>query len=361
MKILDLYIIKKFLGTFFFAILILSAITVAIDVSERIDDFVEKKAPFQSIIFDYYATFLPHIWSMIFPLFVFIAVIFFTSQLAYRSEIVAILASGISFYRILFVPYFLAATLLFGAQLYLNHYFIPNGNKTRLAFEAEYIRNKKVTYTKNIHAQLTPSVYAYIETYTNRDSSGTNFTIEKIENRQLLYRLNAATAKWNTPKKRWELKNCQIRTFNANKTETLENRPQIDTIFADFTPVELQKQVQFKEAMTTPELNAFIEKETAKGGSGIEFYLVEKFRRTATPFATFILTAIGMAIASRKSRGGTGYHIFLGVAISATYIILLQFSTTFATKSNFSPMLSVWLPNIFVGILSLFIIKAAPK
>jgi len=304
-------------------------------------------------------SFIPYIVFLLSPLFVFISVIFFTSKLAYRSEIIAILASGISFYRILFVPYFISASLLVGLQLYANHYLVPNSNKTLREFENLYIKKNYVNRDKNIHLQIEKDTYVYVGSYNNNDSLATNFTLEVIEDKKLLYKLAAKKAKWNNKEKAWSLTKFQARRVNGMKEHFREGE-KMDTII-NLHPSDFDRRVTQKEALTTPELTTFIAKERQKGAPFLEFYLVEQHRRSAIPFATFILTIIGLAIASRKVRGGMGFHIFIGIALSSAYIVLLQFSTTFATQGNLSPLLGVWLPNIFFGILSIYLLWKAPK
>lgn len=360
MKKLDAYIIQKFLGTFFYAILLFAAISVVMDVSEHINDFLEKEAPLKLIITEYYFNFVPFILSLLFPLFVFIAVIFFTSQMAHRSEIVAMLAGGINFYRILMVPYFISATLLVIIQLFGNHYIVPNSNKNRLIFEAEYIRNKKTINERNVHMQIGKNNYVSFESYTSRDTSGRQFTLEQYDDKNnLLYKLSAERIKWNNALKKWHIDNYYVRTIDSLK-ENIQTGFNLDTTI-NLNPKDFEEQVKYKETMTTPQLNLFIEKEIKRGASFIEYYYVEKYRRTAIPFATYILTAIGLAIASRKTRGGMGLHILLGVAISSIYIILLQFSMTFATNGNLSPLISVWIPNIIFTFVAIYLLYNAQK
>ncbi len=359
MKKLDAYIIKKFLGTVLFTVLLFIMIAVVIDLSERIDDFIEKGAPFNLIVNNYYANFIPHIVFLLSPLFICIAVIFFTSKLASRSEIIAILASGVSFYRLLFVPYFISAAILVGIQWYANHYWIPNANKERLEFESQYIRKRYVSRDRNIHIQIDPKTFIYMETYNNRDSIGRNFTLERIVNRQLEYKLTAGKIQWDGEKGKWKLSDYYDRSIDGLKEKITEGE-KLDTTF-NFLPSDFERKIRYKEAMTTPELTAFINKEISKGAPFVEFYEVEKHRRNAVPFATFILTIIGLSIASRRSRGGTGFHIFAGIALCAAFIIFMQFSTTFATKGNLSPLLSVWIPNIIFAILSIYLLLTAPK
>ncbi|OWY23977.1 YjgP/YjgQ family permease [Sphingobacteriales bacterium UPWRP_1] len=359
LKIIDRYIITKFLGAFVFTVLLFAAVAVSIDLSERIDDFLEHNAPFWGVITGYYLNFIPFIIFFLSPLFIFIAVIFFTSRLASRSEIIAILASGVSFYRLLFVPYLIASVILVALQLYANHFFVPNANKKRFNFEDMYVKKKTSSSNKNVHMQIAPDTYIYVETFNNRDSTGRNFTLEKIANKQLSYKLSAKNIAWKDSTQSWQLNNYMAHSFNGLK-ETVRHGDKTDTVF-NLKPADFQKKVNLKEAMTTPELAVFIEEEKIKGAPFIEFYQVERYRRTAVPFATFILTIIGFSIASRKVRGGIGLHLFAGIAISSAYVLLLQFATTFATNGNLSPILSVWLPNLLFGVFSIVLLLRAPK
>lgn len=359
MKKLDKYIISKFLGTFFYTIILFSAVSVVIDLSDRIDDFLEKGISLSMIITAYYWNFIPHIIFLLSPLFIFIAVIFFTSRLASRSEIIAILASGISFYRLLFVPYFISAFVLVGIQLYANHYLVPNANKARFDFEYTYLKGRYVNRDRNIHMQISPDTYVYMQSFNNRTGTGNRFTLEQIQDKQLIYKLSARRIKWDKEEEHWTLQNYHARAIDGLK-ETLSTGKEMDTIL-NLHPSEFEQRIRFKEAMTTPELTAFIAKEVAKGKPNVEFYQVEKHRRTSNPFATFILTAMGLAIASRKTRGGLGSHIFKGIALGAFYLVVLQFSTTFATNGTFSPLISVWVPNILFSFLAIYLVLKAPK
>lgn len=359
LKIIDRYIISKFLGAFVFTILLFAAVAVSIDISERIDDFLEHSAPVSEILSKYYLNFVPYIIFFLSPLFIFIAAIFFTSRLATRSEIIAMLAGGISFYRLLLVPYFISAVILVAVQLYANHYFVPNANKIRFDFEDKYVKKKTGATNRNVHMQIAPDTYIYTETFSARDTAGRNFTLEKMINKQIAYKLRAQSLNWIDSTKQWRLQNYVAHSFN-NLKETIRAGEVMDTAF-NLKPSDFQKKVNLKEAMTTPELKQFIEEEKVKGAPYIEFYQVEQHRRTAVPFATFILTIIGFSIAARKVRGGIGLHLFVGIAISSAYILLLQFATTFATNGNLSPLLSVWLPNALFAVISLVLMYKAPK
>lgn len=357
MKKLDLYIIKKFLGTFFFTVLLFLAIAVVIDISEKIDDFVENSAPLKAIVVDYYFNFMPYIGFLLSPLFIFIAVIFFTSRLAYRSEIIASYASGISFYRILFVPYLISALLLTGLQLFANHYWVPSSNQGRLEFENEYINTHYYFRDRNIHMQVDTNTFVYLESYNVKDSIGYKFALEKFNDKQLTYKIRADKIRW--VRDHWEIRGYYKRHINGLK-EKIEEGIKMDTIF-EMRPDDFGRKFQLKEAMTTPELEEYIEKERRKGASELSVFEVEKHRRTAVPIATLFLTIIGYTIASRKVRGGMGLHILFGLGLSAAYVVFLQFSSTFSTQGNLAPWLGVWIPNIIFGFISLYLLKIAPK
>ncbi len=359
MKILDKYIIGKFLGTFVFTILMFIMVAVVIDLVEHMDDFIDKEAPTNLIISEYYVNFIPHIIFLLFPLFVFIAVIFFTSQLASRSEIVATLAGGISFYRLLFGPYLFAAAILVALQLYANHYVVPDANKTRLDFESQYMKRRKIATNKNVHMQIAPNQFIYMESFVYKDSVGRKFTLEKLGDDGLVEKLSARRIEWKGKTQKWKLRNFVHRSING-LDENITTGVEKDTTF-QFVPADLKSQVRLKEAMTRTELLSHIDKEKTRGAPNVEFYEVEHHKRSSVPFATFILTTIALAVASRKTRGGMGLHLFIGIAISCAYIIFMQFSTTFATNGNLSPLLSVWIPNIVFGLLAFILVLRAPK
>lgn len=354
---LDWYIIRKFLGVFVYAILILAVISCVIDYSEKVDDFVEKKAPLQAIM-NYYKDFVPHITALLFPLFIFISTIFFTSKLAYKSEIIAILASGTSFNRFL-RPYFIGGAFLCTISLIANHWIIPKANKERIAFEDRYIHNPTFVSDRNVHLRLSKNLYVYLQSYDYVANVGYRFTAENIDGTVLKEKLMAETVSYDSVKKIWHLKAVSIRTNDGLK-ENLRFLTDADMHYA-FAPKDLKQDEAIKEALTTPQLNDYIAKEKLRGHENLNFYLVEKHRRTAQPFAGLILTIIGTCIASRKIRGGSGLHLALGILLSATYIMLLQLSTTFSTKANLNPFIAVWIPNLIFGVVALMLYRKQIK
>ncbi|MEX2589995.1 MAG: LptF/LptG family permease, partial [Chitinophagales bacterium] len=351
MKKLDLFIIKKFLGTFFFSILLFTLVAIIIDLTEKIDNFFDKYIPLDEIVFDYYLNFIPYIDALLAPLFIFISVIFFTSKMASNSEIVAILGSGVSFYRLL-APYIFSATLLATLLFFTNHFIVPEANKGRLSFEYTHISSHKLKHVgHNIHMQIQKDTYIYIENYTPKDSVGYKFTYEKIKNGKLIYKLRADKIQWSTEKQQWEMRNYFARKIDQMDEEIRQGRD-LDTLIG-FYPKDFDARTSLMEEMNSIELNEHIAELKQKGSDNTEFYQIEFYRRTADAFTAIILTLIGFSLASRKMRGGLGLHIVLGFALSSGYILFSRFSTTFSTNGNLDPFWGVWIPNIIFGILAL--------
>ena len=355
-KILDRYIIIKFLGTFFFALALIISIAIVFDISEKIDDFLEKEAPMKAIVFDYYLNFIPFFANLFSPLFIFISVIFFTSKMAGQTEIIAILASGISFKRLL-VPYLVAALFLAGISFYLNNYVLPHSNTSRIAFETKYIKNPFVYKNKHVHRQIAPGQFIYFESYNNFDKIGYQFSYERIENGSLNFKLLSERIFWDSLKNKWTIENYFTREIKGME-EVISTGFRMDTSLA-FYPAEFNRRDNFVETMDTPELNKYIDQEILRGSEEVPFYLVEKYRRFSYPFATFILTIMGVSLSSRKVRGGIGVQIGVGILLSFTYIMFMQISQTFATNGNLPAWLAVWIPNIFFTIIAIFLLKRA--
>ena len=357
-KILDLYIIKKFLGTFLFAIGLIVCIAVVFDISEKVDDFIERHAPLKAIAFDYYLNFIPYFANLFSPLFVFISVIFFTSKMAGQTEIIAILNSGISFNRFL-RPYIISATVIAIASFYLNNWVIPHANLVRLQFENIYIKNPYVYRGRNIHRQIKPGEFVYFESYDNKANTGFMFSLEKFEEGKLVTKLMADRITWDSLTQKWSIENYTIRHING-MTEELKKGIRLDTALS-IHPSEYNRRMNFIEAMDFSELNTYIKEEKQRGSEVIPFYEVEKYRRTSYPFATFILTLIGVAISSKKVRGGVGLQLGAGILLSFTYIMFMQVSTTFATNGNLPAVVAVWIPNFVYAVIALYLLRKAPK
>ena len=353
MKKLDWYIIIKFIGTFFFAIIILAVIACVIDMSEKFNLFVKNRVP-ALLILNYFKNFVPHISALLYPLFIFIATIFFTSKLSYKSEITAMLATGMSFNRFL-RPYIIGAAFLGCLALLANHWVVPIANKDRLSFENKYVHEKITSSDKNVHLQLTPELLVYMQEYNYSSNEGYRFTAERIKGTLLLEKTMADRVSYDSAKRIWTLYGVTVRK-NDSVGESLKTMPELSQQYP-FTPRDLKEDQEVKETLTTPELNRFIARQQLHGNENLNFYFVEKYRRTAQPFAGFILSMIGVCIASRRIRGGSGFHLAVGIAISAVYMLCLQFSTTFSTKSGLNPMIAVWIPNMIFGIAAIFIYR----
>lgn len=358
MKILDKYILVKFLGTFVFIMLLLLGVTIVIDLSEKIDAFMENHVTFKIAVFDYFVFFIPYITSLIGPFFVLVAVIFFTSQLAERSEIIAILNSGTSFYRMLF-PYFIGATILAIAFYFGNHYFVPYSNLKRIDFEQTYVSRLPDGLRYNFHRTIEPGTIVYFENYRPSDGSGFKFSIDKFKNGKLVYKLRSEKIDWDSTAKRWRVSNYYIRQLRDNK-DIITKGEVLDTVFP-FKPQDFSFTEHNKDAMTTPALTEYIDEMRRGGQSYIEYYQVEKFRRTSSAFSIYIMTLIGVSVASRKVRGGLGWHIVLGIGLSALYEVIMKFSITFSTNSTLPPILGVWIPNFIYAGLAIFLLMRAPK
>lgn len=353
MKKFDWYIIKKFIGTFLFAIMIMAVISCVIDISEKMNDFVEKRVPLMQILI-YFRNFIPHIIALLFPLFIFIATIFFTSKIAYKSEIIAILASGVSFQRFL-RPYMIGGLLLCTISLVANHYVVPVANKQRLAFEDRYIHFIPESSDQNIHLRLTKNLYIFLQNYNYKQNSGSRFTAETIEGTLLKEKIFADRISYDSVKKIWTLYNVTVRKNDGLKEELISLNELKQKY--PFTPKDLDEDEGVKEALTSPQLTKYIAREKLRGRETLNFFYIEKYRRTAQPVAGMIMVVMGACIASRKIRGGSGLHLALGIVLSAIYIMIMQFATTFSTNAGISPLLAVWIPNIVFAIVAFFLLR----
>lgn len=356
---LDLYIVGKFITTFFVALLLIIGIVIIFDISEKIDDFVSKEAPLQAIIFDYYVNFVPYFMNMFSPLFVFITVIFFTSKMAADSEIVAILSCGISFHRMM-VPYIFSATLIAILSLCLNLFIIPEANKTRLEFENQYIKARYKSVGRNVHYQTSPGEYVFAESFSSWNNTAYRFTLERIENDQLVSKISAESAVYDTTKQSWRLKKYFIREYNEDLTDRIRSGRQLDTVI-DLSPKDFYLTENTVETLTYSELNELIALQQMRGDANVKFALIEKNTRFALPFSAFILTIMGVALSSKKRRGGIGWNIGIGIALAFTYILFLRFSQMFVHTDTLSPALALWLPNIVFAIIAAVLYKIAPK
>jgi len=359
-RIIDRYIIRKFLGTFFYAIILLAIVIIIFDISEKIDDFIQKQAPLKAVIFDYYFNFLPFFINKFTALFTFISVIFFTSKMAGNTEIIAILNSGVSFKRLL-RPYLIGAAVLSLFSFMLTNFVIPKTIHKMVDFEAKYVKKQNPTGTLNIHMQLEPGTFIYVESFNSLSNEGYKFTMEKIvKGKGLIYKLESDVLKWDTLKRKWSVTNFYERKLQPNGTEIIQ-KGVTRKIILSVKPEEFNIDADNVMYMNFFELRNFIQKEKLKGSSQINTYLVEMHQRFAFPFAGIILTLIGVALSSRKVRRGTGLHLGFGIAITFTYILFLQVTTVFARFGDVPPSIAVWTPNVFFGLVALYLLWKAPK
>ncbi|HEY3388654.1 MAG TPA: LptF/LptG family permease [Prolixibacteraceae bacterium] len=357
-KRIDRYIIKKYLGTFFLAIALIISISIIFDISENIDDFITKKAPLHAIAFDYYLNFIPYFANLFSALFTFIAVIFFTSKMAYNSEIIAILASGVSYHRLM-RPYMIASAVIAGMSWILGNFIIPVSTEARVNFRNTYIKNEYINSDKNIHRQLEPGLFVYMQSYNNKLDVGYRFSIDKFEGKKLVSKLIAESIKWDRDKKKWVIQNYYIRDTHGPE-EIIKTGTAIDTTLR-MSPADFGQQNSKEETMDYWQINDYIKDLKLRGVDNVARYEQEKYRRTAGPISTFILSVIGVSLASRRMRGGMGLHLGLGLLLSFSYIMFMQISTIFALKVGFNTLLAVWLPNIIYSLIAVGLYRWASK
>ena len=358
-KKLDWYIMKKFLMSFFIAILLIIVIVIIFDVSEKIEKFVNNEAPLHAIIFDYYVNFIPYFMNMFSPLFVFITVIFFTSRLAANSEIIAILSGGVSFHRMM-VPYMLSATLIMLLSLGLNLYVIPGANKERVAFEQQYVKPRAYSGNRNVHYQIAPGQFVYVESFSNWNNTAYKFTLESVEDNKLVSKLTAETAVWDSTKSSWTLRNYFIRYYTKGLQDHVKFGEQKDTTIA-LTVTDFYRNEKTVETLRAGELNALIHTQNLRGDSNVMYAKIERARRWALPFSAIILTIIGVALSSRKKRGGIGWNMAVGIGLAFSYILFLRFSEMFVYTDTLPPGVALWLPNLVYAGIAAVLYKMAPK
>ena len=361
LKRLDRYIIVKFIGTYVFAIMLISSLAIVFDVNENLNKFAEYHAPLRAIVFDYYANFVPYFSNLFSPLFVFIAVLFFTSKLAGNSEIVAMLAAGVSFKRLL-RPYMFSCVLIAMLSYYLSAYVIPHGTVIRQNFEVKYKNKTNITSAENVQLQVGKGIIAYIQHYDNNMKKGYGFSLDKFENKKLVSHMTAMEIQYDTisdTKYHWTVRNWKIRRLKGLR-EHIESGVKCDTII-QMEPTDLVYSRGQQETFTSPELKDYISKQINRGSSNVVQYQVEYHKRIASSFASFILTIIGFSLSSRKRKGGMGLYLGIGLALSFTYIMLQTVSSTFAINAGFPPMLAAWVPNILFALVAYFCYRQAPN
>ena len=353
-KILDRYIIRKFLGTYIFAIILLLAIVVMFDINEKLDSFV--KAPLKATIFDYFLNVLPYFANQFSPLFTFIAVIFFTSKLAQDSEIIAMLSTGMSFRRLL-RPYLVGATVIAAATFLLSAYVIPPANVKRINYTNTYVKNKRVDYGSNIMLMVAPGQIAYMNRYDNLSKTGYKFSLESFdENKRLVSRLTSQSIRWDTLYS-WTVRDYIKRDFRDNR-EYIERGRSLDTTIA-FEPRDFLISALDHEKMTSPELREYIRRQKGRGVANIQSFEVEQERRYAMTAAAFILTIIGMSLSVKKVKGGMGLNIGIGLVLSFSYILFMTITQTFALSGLTSAFVAMWIPNIIYAVIAIVLYRRA--
>ncbi len=357
-KLIDWYIIKKYLGTFIFTCAIFTVVIVIFDVSEKLDDFLKRNAPLSKIIFEYYAGFIPFYLNFLTPLINFIAVIFFTAKMADQTEIVPILSGGVSFKRFLW-PYFVSSFLIFIVSFVGNLYIIPHTNKLMIGFENVYIKPSTNNTKSETHMQIDKNTFVYIRNFDNIQKVGYDFVLEKFDGDKMVEKLMADRISWDSLKRKWSIQNYSIRKVNG-LNEQLIKETQKDTTL-DMRPVDFEVHDNIYTAMSTSELNTRIEKEKTRGTGVMQLLQLELYKRYVYPLSAFVLTLMGVSLSSRKVRGGVGLPLGVGIFLSFTYILFIQFSTMFSLKGGLPPIIAVFIPNIVFGLLGIYLMIKAPK
>lgn len=360
-KLLDWYIIKKFIGTYVYSIALIISISIVFDVNENLAKFAQFHAPLKAIVLDYYANFVPYFANLFSPLFVFISVIFFTTKLASNSEIISMLAAGVSFKRLM-RPYMISCVLISTLSFYLSAYVIPHGTVVKQNFETMYKNKKRVTSSDNVMLQVDKGVIAYIQHYDNRSKKGYGFSLDKFENKKLVSHFTAMEIQYDTisdSKYHWTAKNWKMRELRGLR-EHITHGTKKDTLIR-IEPTDLVYSKGQQETFTSPELSVYISRQIDRGSSNVVQYQVEYHKRIASSFASFILTTIGVSLSSRKRKGGMGLYLGIGLTLSFGYILLQTVSSSFAINAGAPPMLAAWIPNIIFAVVAYFCYRKAPN
>ena len=364
MKILDRYILKKVLATFLYVVVLLTAIILVIDVTEKMDKFARNSLSLP-VVLDYYGDFIPWIAGLLTPITVFISVVFVTSRLAAHSEIIAMLSSGTSFRRLL-VPYLMAASVIAGASFVLNGWVIPKSNRSRVIFELKYFENKLYFDRRNVHMQVAPDVYLFLQNYNNQSNTGYLFTLETFQENRLVDKLSADNIVWDSAGAKWKLRNWTRRkvdrmfSLDLPPASITTNGREMDTVLA-ITPKDFENELRQYDGMTIGELRSHIAKMKFRGMTGVESYQTELFIRFSAPFTTFVLVFMGVLVSSRKARGGTGFQIALGFFLSFVFILFFMLSRTFAEAGSLSPFLAAWIPNLLFAGIAFIMYRYVPR
>ncbi|MDN4166553.1 LptF/LptG family permease [Cytophagales bacterium LB-30] len=357
MKILDRYILKKFLTTFIYVVLMLVAIIIVIDITEKNDKYLRHGLALGEIL-NYYAAFIPFITNLITPITVFIATVFVTSKLAAHTEIIAMLSGGVSFRRLM-VPYLIGASIIAVCYFYLNSYVIPDANKTRIVFENTYLSKPFYFDERNIHIKVAPNSYVFMESYNNKRDVGYKFSIETIEGLDLKEKLTAKKIEWDTAVSKWKITDWNRRRFDGLK-EIVSSGQSLDTALS-ITPADFGNTKGLHEALTLTELNEYMDELRSRGADNVNIYQIEEYIRYMAPFSVIILTLIGLIVSARKARGGTGFQIALGFVIAFVFIIFFILSRAIAESNSMNPILAVWIPNIVFSLVGVLLYKTVPR
>lgn len=358
---LDRYIIGKFLGTYFFSLVLIISIAVVFDFNENIDKFLQHDAPAEEIAFDYYLNFVPFYSNLFSQLFVFIAVIFFTTKLADNSEIIAMLSTGTSFARLI-RPYMIAAAIIALINYGLGAYVIPKGNVKRVKFENKYKNRGRQDFTSNVQLEVDTGVIAYFGRYEEGMKTAFDFTLDKFENKKLVKHLQAMTIQYDTlsyEPYHWIITSYQTRDLQGLR-EVIQTGNKMDTIIK-ILPQDLMASRDMEMTLTTPELRDHIDRQKARGFANIQQFEVEYYKRTASSFAIFILTIIGVSISARKRKNGMGIALGIGLALILTYIMFQTVASSMAINANFPAAIAVWIPNFVFAIIAFYYYKKAPR
>jgi lipopolysaccharide export system permease protein len=358
MKKLDWYILKKFVSAFVFVVMLLVPMIILIDYTEKYGDFYKRKAPTASIIWDYYANYMPFLANLLSPITVFIATVFVTAQMTTRTEIIAMLSSGMSFRRFM-RPYVIGAAGIGVVIFGLAGWVIPVSNRTRIEFEKKYLKDQFYFSDRNVHIKISPDTYAYLESYNNTIDVGYRFTIEKITGTQLHTKLEAQSISWQKDKQKWLLQNCRFHRFEGMQEEIWQ-KPSIDTTLA-IVPDDFQSKYNEEQRFTLTELGNKINELEIRGADNIVTYQIEAYLRFTAPFAIVILTCMGVIVSARKSRGGVGIQIAIGFVLAFIYIIFFMLSKGVAEKGGISPLLAVWIPNLTFSLVALVMYYTVPR
>ncbi len=356
---IDWYISKKFIMTFFLSLLLIIIIVIIFDLSEKIDYFVKNDAPLKAIIFDYYCNYIPYLVNMFASLFVFITVIFFTSRMAANSEIIAILSCGVSFHRMI-VPFLASAALIALLSLGLTFFVIPHANATRVEFEAKYIKRHNTYNLRDLHYQISPGQFVYIESFSRWNNTAYKFTIEDMDGHRLTRKVSAETAVWDSTMAGWHLNKVFIRDYTSGLKDNVSFKEQQDTVIA-LQIKDLFNNEKTVETLNIRELNDLIATQKMRGDANVMYAAIERQRRVTMPFSVLILTIIGVSLSARKRRGGIGWNIAIGIALAFSYIFFLRMSEMFVYTDTLPPGVAMWLPNLLYAVIAYFLYKQACK